>query len=252
MAKGIEVFGEELRKVREERFYTQDELARLIGTGVRNIQRIEAEHVAGMGTKPFRKLIELLGVQGEAVRQRLQVREYVRERDARSRQQPDTAGRGTVEPRNVRQDLVDELSIGNVEPYSEVQLVEIPLFDLAVAAGGWADVSDVEGAVCNPDQISQSLFRVRISGDSMQPAYKSGEVVEFRCVRVDVDGFEEGKDFYVQQSDGTATFKRCEKAGEEIIVLRALNRKKYPRPMEVSRGLIVRAARAVAKITMLG
>jgi SOS-response transcriptional repressor LexA len=139
----------------------------------------------------------------------------------------------------------------NVEPYSEVQLVEIPLFDLAVAAGGWADVSDVEGAVCNPDQISQSLFRVRISGDSMQPAYKSGDVVEFRCVRVDVDGFEAGADFYVQQSDGTATFKRCEKAGEEIIVLRALNRKKYPRPMEVPRGLIVRAARAVAKVQML-
>lgn len=140
----------------------------------------------------------------------------------------------------------------NIEVGSYRPIVEIPLFNLSVAAGEWADVSELEDVHLTAEQIQQGLFRVRISGDSMKPKYKTGDVVEFLCLRVSYDGFEPGLDYYVQRSDGMATFKRCEAIDEEIITMRALNRKKYPGKFTVERGLIVRAARAVAKVELLG
>jgi hypothetical protein len=62
---------------------------------------------------------------------------------------------------------------------------------------------------------------------------------------------EVGKDYYVQRGD-QATFKRLESIGEEELVFRAVNRKKYKDPMPVPRSEIVRMARAVAKVEILG
>ena len=138
----------------------------------------------------------------------------------------------------------------NVEPYSMESVPNIPLFDLGVAAGGWVEIT-CEAEVCDPRQMDHGLFRIRIRGDSMEPDYQDGEVVEFRCLREDRDGFEKGLDYYFQRSDGTATFKRLEKSDEETLWLRPLNRKKYPRLIEVPKGLIVRAARAIAHVKLI-
>jgi hypothetical protein len=135
----------------------------------------------------------------------------------------------------------------NVEPYSEEQVPPVPEFELAVAAGHWTDVSDI-AEVHQPGQIDHGFFRVRIRGDSMSPKYKDGAMIEFRCLRADRDGVIVGRDYYVQRSDGTATFKCVEEADEETLTLRARNQRKYPERMVVERGLVVRMALAINQI----
>lgn len=120
-------------------------------------------------------------------------------------------------------------------------LSEIPLFELSLAAGPWSDVADLP-EICGPDSLRQGLFRVRLAGDSMLQKYKSGVIVEFECLRCEMDSMEIGRDYYVQKNDGTATFKRVENATELELTLRALNRKKYPKAMIVERSTIVRMA----------
>lgn len=146
------------------------------------------------------------------------------------------------------------------EPEPNIQIlpgriVEIPLFDLSIAAGPWADVSDMP-EIADPRVLDQGLFRVRLSGDSMRQRYKSGEIIEFRSIRAERGiqsghGFQVGHDYYIQKHDGTATFKRCEKIEGRKLHLRAVNRKKYPAPFIVERYQIVNAARAVAKVELL-
>jgi hypothetical protein len=120
-------------------------------------------------------------------------------------------------------------------------LVEIPLFDLSLAAGPWADVLDVPG-FCGDAAISQGLFRVRLSGDSMSPLYKSGMIVEFECLRDGRHQLSIDRDYYVQKEDGSATFKRLAKIEDDTLTIRAINKKRFPEPMIVERRDIVRMA----------
>jgi hypothetical protein len=121
----------------------------------------------------------------------------------------------------------------------------IPTFDRNLAAGAWTEAVMVDESDVSPEQFELGLFRVKISGDSMLPKYKDGCTVEFRVLRIADDGLEVGGDFYIQRDDGMATLKRVSAIGEELVVLHALNRKKYAEPFPVARGRIVRAARAV-------
>jgi hypothetical protein len=139
----------------------------------------------------------------------------------------------------------------NVEPYSEQPVPRIPTFDLPLAAGPWVEVEQI-AEIREPGMIDQGLFRVRLRGDSMSPEYPDGQVVEFKCLRVEYEGAEVGRDYYVQKSDGTATFKRLDDVTEDELVLVAINRMKYPEPMRVARGLVVRMAAAVARIDIVG
>lgn len=153
---------------------------------------------------------------------------------------------GEIPIPKMKRAAVEELLDGNVEKYSEQRVPAVPTFEMSVAAGEWADVTDV-AEVMQPGQIDHGLFRIRISGDSMRTKYKSGDVVEFRCMREGRDVMEVGKDYYVQKSDGTATFKRLEAIEEEELILRALNKRKFPKPIVVARREIVRMALAVFK-----
>jgi SOS-response transcriptional repressor LexA len=138
----------------------------------------------------------------------------------------------------------------NIELGSMQRYADIPMFDLSVACGGWADVGEAM-EVCDPASIEQGLFRVRLSGDSMVPKYKSGEIVEFKCLRYGEDPIEPGKDYYVQREDGMATFKRVEKVDETGITLRAINKRKYPERMDVPHIAVVRMAKAMAKVVLV-
>jgi phage repressor protein C with HTH and peptisase S24 domain len=141
---------------------------------------------------------------------------------------------------------------GNVEPYSETKIpFEIPLFELSVAAGDWSDVVQV-GEITDPAQIDIGVFRIRLSGDSMKPKYKSGDVVEFRTLREGRDRMRLGRDYYVQKGDGTATFKQLWKVAEGKLGFCARNKKRCPKPFYVERADIVRMAEAVAKVELLG
>lgn len=134
----------------------------------------------------------------------------------------------------------DEKIDANVEPYSEEKVPSIPQFEADLAAGAWTDVPQM--AVCDPRQIDHGIFRVRLRGDSMTPDYKDGQIAEFQCLRCSRDGIVKGEDYYVQRSDGTATFKRVDGFSDEELVLRAINRKKFPKPMRVPWDEVVRLA----------
>ncbi len=138
----------------------------------------------------------------------------------------------------------------NVEPYSEVKLFDIPLFDLSVAASGWVEASEI-GGVSDPRVIEQGLFRIRIRGDSMQKTWNTGDVTEFKLVRWGVDELKIGADYYVHRNDGYATFKRLVSLDDDEYVLAAANKKKYPDKMPVARQDVVRMAKAVARVTLM-
>ena len=123
-------------------------------------------------------------------------------------------------------------------------LPEVPQFDLSVAAGPWADVAET-GEVWGDVQIALGLFRVRISGDSMMPDYKSGQIVEFKCHRDGVDELKPGCDYYVQKGDGLATFKRLVKIGAESLEFKAINTRKYAGIIVVRGTEVVRMGRAM-------
>lgn len=135
----------------------------------------------------------------------------------------------------------------NVDPYSEVKTHAVPVFDLAVAAGTWVDVSEF-AELRHPGQIDAGLFRMRVRGDSMTPAYKDGSLVEFQCLREGRDELVVGADYYVQV-DGQGTFKRLVEISEETLVFRAVNRRKYPKPMPARRAEVLRMARAIYCLT---
>jgi SOS-response transcriptional repressor LexA len=138
--------------------------------------------------------------------------------------------------------LAESLGTSSAELRATLRSVPatVPTFDLSVAAGGWQEVLEV-GELHDPGQIDRGLFRIRIRGDSMQPRWPNGSLVEFRCVRGELVV---GRDYYVQRED-EATFKRLVKATEEQLLLGAINRRKYPEPMIVDRHSLRRVAEAV-------
>lgn len=251
----IKISGKALEKLRNSLALTQRELGEKIGLSERRISQIEREEPAGIFPPKFRKLAEGLGltleqlflkIGDESLRQRQKDWESGTEFPKQLKQADDARKK---RKRNGDQSQFDDRSI---EPYSEQPMMaEVPMFDLSVAAGTWTDVSDVEGVMLTEDQIRQGLFRVRIAGDSMKPDYQSGEVIEFKCLRVAHEGPIEGADYYVQKNDGTATFKRMADIDEDSYTLVAVNTKKYNKPLIVSKQEVVRMARAVAKVTIL-
>lgn len=138
----------------------------------------------------------------------------------------------------------------NVEAYSEQPVTAVPVFDLSVAAGPWTEISEV-AELRDAKQIDSGYFRIRIRGDSMAPGYADGSMVEFRCLRPGRDTLGNGKDYYVQRSDGVGTFKRLVAISDDMLTFRAINRRKYPDDIPVDRADIVRMAVAIAKVELV-
>lgn len=73
MFKGVTISGRELAKLREEKYFTQEELAGELEMSKGNIARIEALDVTGMQVKNFRRLAEMLKVTPDELRDRIGV-----------------------------------------------------------------------------------------------------------------------------------------------------------------------------------
>jgi transcriptional regulator with XRE-family HTH domain len=211
----IRISGAHLRRHRRKLALSQQEFGEKIGLSESGVRAIESGRTRSVYASTFRAIAETIGMSIDEARSQLSGWDQ------------------------------------NLEPYSELKLFEVPLFELSVAAGNWTDVEGA-GEICDPRQMEQGLFRVRLRGDSMRPTYNDGDVVEFRCLRADHDGIIVGRDYYVQRNDGMATFKRIESLDDDSIVLRALNKRKYPDPLIVPRQEAVRLALAVAKVQLLG
>ena len=130
------------------------------------------------------------------------------------------------------------VSMGTMQP-----VAPIPTFDLAVAAGQWVEVGG-EGVAPDMAAFDRGVFRVRIAGDSMEKKYPNGCIVEFALVQPDRESVLPGKNYYWHRSDGFATFKMLEKIEDETLVLRAINRKRYPKPLTIAKQELVRVAKA--------
>jgi transcriptional regulator with XRE-family HTH domain len=62
MFRGVTINGRKLAKLRDDRLFTQEELAQELGMSKGNIGRIESEERTGIQVKNFRKLAEVLQV----------------------------------------------------------------------------------------------------------------------------------------------------------------------------------------------
>jgi phage repressor protein C with HTH and peptisase S24 domain len=235
------IFGTRLRSFREKVLVmTRPEVARITSTSERTIARYEEPGMYGVPGAFIRALAEAAGKPFEEVRSHLQqdlngvtVLEPGEELPENIQTEP--------APAEKEEPIFDQ----NIELGSKRVLdAEIPMFDMSVACGHWVQIEEL-AEVCDPRQIDQGLFRIRLSGDSMKPKYNSGDVVEFKCLRYGRDELEIGKDYYVQLEDGLATFKRLENLDDQSITLRAINKRKYPDIMPVHRAVIVRMALAL-------
>lgn len=235
-------FGQWLRERIERLGIKKQTAAGRLGVAAVTLRAWFNQPAPGMAAHNKVQVAKLLAIEVEEVERRLTA---AREAYGKRAAYED----GMAASRKIRGDAVAEREEAlefdrSIEPYSELKVPEIPLFEASLAAGPWVDVSEI-GEVSDPRMMGHGLFRVRLAGDSMRPAYQDGCIVEFRCLRVDRDGVVEGKDYYVQRSDGCATFKRVVKMDEESFTLAALNKRKYPRVMIVERAVVVRMARAV-------
>jgi transcriptional regulator with XRE-family HTH domain len=220
----IKIKGPEFARLRERNAYSQPEFAQHIGISVRRINQIESAKVASIFLGPFRRMAELLKIEIPELRKLIGYNGHS------------------------KSDGAESLERSNIELGSEVAVPEIPLFDLPLAAGDWMEITDL--CEVNETQMSHGLFRVRLQGDSMKPVYPDRTVVEFRCLRSHLDEAQIGKDYYVQRSDGYATFKRLEKIDEHTLVFAAINKRKYPKRLVVARQEISRLAVKVAKVIL--
>lgn len=159
---------------------------------------------------------------------------------------------------NVSDDELMEIAIPvaddldeNVSPYEESD-GDIPRFDLNIAASGWVDVFETNqdaGHRPTESQLRRKIFEVRVRGDSMDGGLvpiPDGQIVRFRLV-FDGNGVADcsqiviGHGYYVQLSDGRATFKAAVDCADGVLTLKATN-KKYKKPLTAP----------VSEITRLG
>ena len=199
---------------------TQAQFGRELGLTEARIQQIEAAGTGGVFLKVFRALQKLTGDPIEKLLLDLSA------------------------------DSVKQLDSDSVDPDSLAPVPDIPMFDLAVAAGGWTEVVEV-GELRDERQIRDGRFRIRIRGQSMEPVHPNGCLIEFQSVKWGIDELLIGRDYYVQR-DSEATFKRLESIDGETLVFRAINVKKFPRAMPVEKSDVVRMALAVGRMELFG
>jgi len=208
----IKINGFKLRELREGRLWTRAVLATKSGISEPRFAQLERTGASGVSFNSLLALAGAFGMKGDELLSLL-------------RTEPEAAPVGF-----------------DIDPASRVPVPEIPTFKLAVAAGPWTEVGEV-AELHDQGQIDDGRFRIWIAGDSMQPKYPDGSLVEFRLLKWNEDNIEVGRDYYVQNGD-LATFKRLEKIEEDRLVFRAINREKYPDAMPVERENVLRMARA--------
>ena len=126
-----------------------------------------------------------------------------------------------------------ERSAGNVEP---ARVNAVPVIN-KVSAGYPSDFTDLgypprhaDAHVSCPDVDDPDAFAARVSGDSMEPAYREGDIVIFSPASEP----RHGDDCFVRFAGGETTFKRVffeqdPATGHGVIRLQPRNEKYPPR-----------------------
>jgi phage repressor protein C with HTH and peptisase S24 domain len=206
----VPIDGASVRNLRERRFaWTRTELAQKIGKSESAVQAIERGETPSVYSKTFRSLAEAFGMTLEEAKTELS-------------------------PKATWDQNVDMSSIQPVE--------DVPEFKLGICCGGWADVTEL-GVVDATKLGKVKRFRVYCDGDSMEPRFPTGSIVEF--VKLDPlnDRLKVGRAYYVQVGS-EATLKELVKVDRGRLIFRAINVAKYPDQIVVNAREVVNLARA--------
>lgn len=128
-----------------------------------------------------------------------------------------------------------ERSPGSAAPLTRMLPAEVPLIN-SVKAGYPAEFTDLgyparvaDEYVRTPDICDPDAFAARVVGDSMEPAYREGDIVVFSPSRA----VKSGMDCFVRlEPDQETTFKRVffeRQDGQEVVRLQPLNNVYPPR-----------------------
>lgn len=229
----VPITGYAVLAIRDAWKLTQEDFAEVLGVSREWVSRAESAQTGTMRRGTLKKLADAMGISpDDAFRLLLKL--------VFKQMNPDIPAAQDVQIPPPHPNAVGDFD-RNVGGVVSQHQADIPTFELSLAAGPWSDVLDVPD-ICDPGSIAQRLFRVRISGDSMRPLYRTGMVIEFECLVDGLHALQVHRDYYVQRDDGTATFKRLDGLTDDLMTLRALNRKKFPKPITVERSRIVRMA----------
>jgi SOS-response transcriptional repressor LexA len=235
MHRGVPINGRRFADLRRSLRLTQDELAARLHMTGGNVARIESCDVTGINVRNFRRLAELVGIDAEELESRIC--------PAPSAARPHRPTRRAKSP--ARQTAA---ATSHRQPS---ELSAVPLLGEVVAGGL------VESRVYDPDNTErlpmafpgqERVYALRISGDSMSPAYQPGEILIVQDLTP--DELIDGEDAVIQRDgsgDDTSTFKRVVFVGNGRLKLVPLNAA-YP-PIECPLDSVVRIGRVLGKYT---
>lgn len=251
--KNLIEFGQNIRRLRQQKGMTQDQLAAATEISKPYISNIETGRTVGPPTHAkLQKLETALGLpENDLCRQAdwLKVPEAIKARlhhsispspSAAARDTDTAFDAGGIAPAHVLPPGDDGPQLP--ERMMPVPLKKVPLIN-RVAAGSPVEATDLDYPVniadrdtLIPDELVDGCFALRIEGDSMTPVYQPGDIVIFSADRTPVDG----DDCLVRLGDAdnfSTTFKRIhfvDAAGlktkdGEFIFLEPLNADHAPR-----------------------
>lgn len=232
-AHRVVIFGQKLAALRRERYLTQDEFAQRLEMWAANVRRLEQAQASGMQLKNFRRLASLLNVSPDELRRQI--------------------GPATAAPLPIQRsgaaladgpaDFPSALSPDATQP-----LADLPHYH-GVSAARIEHRTDASRGTIQAPAGSQRRFAVTVDGDCMEPRYANGDVVIFSIDAAEREGVVDGKNYFIQFTDGENTFKRLftDPDNPEVVILRCWNEKYAERVVE--RSAIRLLARAVFKLT---
>lgn len=245
-------FGQKIRQLRQNRGYTQDQLADRAKISKPYLSNIETGRSVGPPSHAKLTLLEIaLGLpEGDLCRAAdwLRVPESMRkqvyiERATQGQHANETAPFDFPCSAVAGGNSIWGDAAGDVpERFTPIPLKKAPLIN-RVAAGAPTEATDLDypvnvadGEVLIPNELVDGCFALRIDGDSMLPVYQPGDIVIFSADRTPLDG----DDCLVRLGDGdnfATTFKRIhfvdasgvKQQGGEFLFLEPLNSAHMPR-----------------------
>jgi transcriptional regulator with XRE-family HTH domain len=234
MSERLLIDGRKLAAIRRDLYLTQDELAQKLEMSAANVRRIEQSEVTGMQVKNFRRLATLLNTAPDPLRARIGVNL--------------DGGATLLEPVTEARSKDDFRPPPSIRPGSRREVSDVDHF-YGVSAARTEDRAATDRGTLPVPAGSAQRFAVTVDGDCMEPKYRDGDSVIFSVDAVEREGIIDGRNYFVQFTDGQNTFKRLflDPENREQVILRCWN-ENYPQRV-VERTQIKLLARAVYKLT---
>jgi phage repressor protein C with HTH and peptisase S24 domain len=229
------ILGKRFAALRRERYLTQDEFAQRLEMSPANVRRLEQAEVGGMQVKNFRRLATLVNVSPDDLRRSIGVKETP---------PPDTSN-----AQGASQDppVVSAQFPAGLKAPTQRDIVDVPHYH-GVSAARIENRTDTPRGRAPVPTGAKRRFAVTVDGDCMEPKYRDGDVVVFSVDAAEREGIVDGKNYFIQFTDGENTFKRIfpDPDNRELLILRCWN-ERYPQRI-VDRSRVKLLARAVYRL----